>query len=135
MSDHQHGADLLLIARSLLRENILPTVAAERRYEVAMIANAMAIAAREMAEGGDRREAERTALAAFYDEPTAALPRLRRRLCADLRAHRLDARAERTVRALLADAVAGRLALSNPRHPQRGTTVASAQLAPAFHSL
>ena len=134
MSERPHDAGLLLIARSLLREEVLPTVAPARRYEVAMIANAMAIAAREMAEGNRIREAERAALAAFYAAPGAELAALRRRLCADLRARTLAPAAEQRLRSMLAAAVAGRLAISNPGHRQRGTTVTSAQLAPTPHS-
>jgi len=55
MADRPHGLDLLAIARETLRAQVLPGVAEESRYAALMIANAMAIAARE-SEFGDGPE-------------------------------------------------------------------------------
>jgi hypothetical protein len=52
MADRPHGPDLLAIARETLRRDLLPEVSEDARYTALMIANAMAIAARE-AEFGD----------------------------------------------------------------------------------
>ena len=53
MRERPHGADLLAIARETLRRDVLPLVPDEGRYTALMIANAMAIAARD-AELGER---------------------------------------------------------------------------------
>ena len=53
MNDTADARDLLDIARSTLLNQVLPHVPGELRYEALMIANAMAIAAREHA-AGDR---------------------------------------------------------------------------------
>jgi hypothetical protein len=112
--------DLLEAARAALRGEVMPAVAPERRYEAAMVANAIGIAAREVRQGAAAREAERAELAAFCGEGSAAsLDDLRRRLRRDLRAGSLDAAAEARLRGLLLAAVRRRLAISNPDHLAR----------------
>lgn len=61
MADRPHGLDLLAIARETLRRDLLPDLAEEARYTALMIANAMAIAAREaeFGQGPGRDAAER----------------------------------------------------------------------------
>jgi hypothetical protein len=93
--------DLLEAARAALRGEVMPSVAPERRYEAAMVANAIGIAAREVGQGAAAREAERADLAAFLGEDGASLDELRRRLCRDLRAGGLGAEAEARLRGLL----------------------------------
>ncbi len=85
------AANLLETARTVLREKILPQLPASARYEALMVANAMAIAARQI-EAEDRpvREAQ-DRLAALYDDRSAPLPVLEARLVEDLRAGRFDA--------------------------------------------
>jgi len=61
MSDIPDAADLLETARDALLSDLLPALPKERRYVGLMVANAMAIAAREHRLGSDtsRREAAR----------------------------------------------------------------------------
>jgi len=58
MRERPSGEELLIIARKVLREELLPLLPAERRYDALMVANAMAIAARQIAFGDapERRE-------------------------------------------------------------------------------
>jgi hypothetical protein len=121
------GAELLAEARRLLLDNLLALLPPERQYDARMIANALAIAAREL-EAGD--EPVRTALkdvAALYDEPvdlgaaTAVLQQrladFDRRLAEDIRGGRFDTTdAQRdAVQAYLRATVLARLRISNPK--------------------
>jgi uncharacterized protein DUF6285 len=111
--------ELLEVARSTLRDVVMPAVPPERRYEVAMAANAIGIAVRELREGSAAREAERVDLAALLGDPDASLDELRARLCREIRAGSLPQAAEPRLRALLLAAVRRRLAISNPDHLAR----------------
>jgi hypothetical protein len=111
--------ELLEVARATLRENVLPRVAPEGRYDAAMLANALGIAARELAQGAVAREAERADLAALLGDPEASLDDLRARLCREIRAGSLPESAEPRLRAVLLAAVRRRLAISNPDHLAR----------------
>lgn len=112
-------ADLLKVARSVLRGTVMPQLSAEARYEAAMVANAMAIAVRELELGAKTRAAEARLLAGFYAAPDATLPELRARLCRDLRAGDLGEEREPELRALLHELVRARLAISNPDYLSR----------------
>ena len=79
-------ADLLQVARGALRERVMARLDGEGRYEAAMVANAMAIAVRELELGPAARAEEHELLARFYGTPEASLGELRQRLCRDLRA-------------------------------------------------
>lgn len=116
MSHLDATADLLEVARTTLRTAVLPHVAADGRYEAAMVANALAIAARELELGPKARAEERELLAGFYATPDASLAELRRRLCQELRSGALDDAREATLRALLRRFVHARLAISNPAY-------------------
>jgi hypothetical protein len=111
--------DLLEVARAALRENVLPRVAPEGRYDTAMVANAVGIAVRELAQGAAAREAERADLGALLGDPDASLDELRARLCREIRAGRLPQAAEPQLREILLAAVGRRLATSNPDHLAR----------------
>ena len=58
MRERPTGEELRVIARQVLREELLPLLPEERRYDALMVANAMAIAARQMSFGDtlERRE-------------------------------------------------------------------------------
>ena len=87
--------NLLDTARLVLRDAVLPAVSSERRYEALMVANALAIAAREIA-AGDRPQAQAHGrLAALYGTPQGNLADMERRLVQDVRAGRFDAPGER----------------------------------------
>jgi len=125
MRDKPDGAALLDLARAVLTGDLLAELPEAARYRARMVANAMAIAAREMSAGKRTQEAERDALAALYDEaPTAAgqadaeeldeaLTRLNWWLAAEIRAGRRDGDAG--VHELLQESARGRLRLANPK--------------------
>lgn len=108
-------AGLLAVARATLRERVMPGLVADHRHDAAMVANALAIASRELALGGEARAREQALLGELYGSPTATLDTLRRRLCSDLRAGRFADTNE--LRDLLARLVHARLAISNPTYP------------------
>jgi hypothetical protein len=94
MREPPTGEELLTVARKLLREELLPLLPEERRYDALMVANAMAIAARQIAFGAapDRREEQD--LAHLLGETVAgdgeALGNLHRRLSAEIRRGAFD---------------------------------------------
>jgi hypothetical protein len=118
MRDRPDGAELLRQARAVLLDDLAGALPEGRRYEVLMVASAMAMAARELEAGTAGRKAHRTALEALLgpsSEPDleAALVDLGRRLAAEIRAGELDG--DPRVHDVLARAAAARLALSNPK--------------------
>lgn len=60
MRDHPTGDELLETARDVLRAKLIPALPASRRHNALMIANAMAIAARQL-KAGDTQEREELA--------------------------------------------------------------------------
>lgn len=120
------AADLLLIARDTLLTELRSLAGDDAKYVLAMIANAMAIAARE-AQSGDAPEIAALArLHALHGAPARELhgPALvdalrahERRLAADIRAGRYDADDERHGALLdhLRQSVAAKLRISNPK--------------------
>ena len=124
MSDIPDATELLAIARSTLLEKLLPSVPEDFRYDALMIANAMAIAAREHAAGDTAMQAEVVRLAALLKqqcEPRtganlmSARSDLNRRLAAHIRAGRFDDRDRAALLDHLAQTAADELAVSNPR--------------------
>ncbi len=130
MRDKPNGAALLDLARRVLRDELLAELPEDARYRARMVANAMAITAREISDGSRTQEAERRALAALYDEaPTPAgqpeteqlddaLARLNWWLAAEIRGGRRDGDAR--VHALLRESARDRLRLVNPKALQDG---------------
>ena len=122
MRDGPDGAVLLAIARDTLLGEILPSVPAGQTYAVRMIANAMAIAGRELAADHEAVEREaRQRIGDFYrvsglPEPSGSLrlDEMERKLAADIRAGRFDAH-EAELRSLLQWQIDQRLALANPK--------------------
>ena len=117
MRDRPDGAKLLRQARATLLEDLLPGLPEERRFEALMVANAMAIAARELADHEDR-EAERTALEGLVgkageDDVAQAVETLLQRLATLIRQGKRDGETE--VHDLLLRNARERLALSNPK--------------------
>ena len=122
------AGELLEAARESLMETVLPCLEGDARYQALMIANAMAIAARET--GGraalDARELE--LLDSLYgedephregEEPASRAARLTARLAKDLRNGELDGGPQLGVRRLLRECLEGRLSVSNPRRLAR----------------
>ena len=124
MSDIPDATELLAIARSSLLDKLLSRVPEELRYDALMIANAMAIAAREHAAGDAAMQAEVVRLAALLEEQCeprvgadliSARSELNRRLVALIRAGRFDDRDRAALLDHLAQTAADELAVSNPR--------------------
>jgi hypothetical protein len=126
MRDRPHGAVLLEQARAALLRDLLELLPESRRLDARMIANAMAIAKRELAAGDRDLMAERAALAAFYQEhperdPQAAqaeslgeaLERLNWKLASEIRGGLLDGNAEAF--AILRQEVTARLRNASPK--------------------
>ena len=129
MTNRPDGADLLAIARETLLAELRPLLPAGSGYTVAMIANAMAVAARE-AEAGEKPQLDALArLERVYGEPPrdlhgtalhTAVARFEQRLSRDIRNGRFDdgdADDERQRELLehLRESVAARLRISNPK--------------------
>lgn len=118
MRNRPTGEELLAIARRTLLDHLLPLMPAERSYEALMIANAMAIASRELTRcNGDDAVADRH-IAQFYREAGLdpgtevseyALARL-------IRSRAVDAQHASTLFELLLTLTRDKLALSNPKH-------------------
>jgi transposase len=99
MREHPWGKDLLELARNVLRRDLIDQLPKENFFTALMLANAMAIAARQL-DAGDRPEAEElAALAGLYGETCNAesreemqrgLNRLYRRLCREIRGGSYD---------------------------------------------
>jgi len=123
MTDHPDGAALLDEARRTLLEILLPLLPPERRYDGLMVANAMAIAAREAAQGDAAlREAVQQLSALFPaassgEDPRAHLRELEARLSGEIRAGLCDAPGVRrdAVRDYLRRSVIARARVSNPK--------------------
>lgn len=117
-------SDLLNIARSTLLDEVQPGVAADRRYALLMVGNALGIAARDVEASGAPSLAALGRLEALYPEATEAdgstaerLHRMERRLIAEIRAGiHDDGPTHDTVRAhLLAQAI-DTIRITNPRY-------------------
>jgi hypothetical protein len=125
MRHHPKAADLLETARAVLRETILPQLPPSARYEALMVANAMAIAARQVAAGERPAEEAGRRLAAIYGLPAEPEPDaggLERQLAADLRRGAFDepGRARDAVFDHLWRTASDRAAESNPKALRRG---------------
>lgn len=118
------ATDLLETARAVLRETILPQLPSSARYEALMVANAMAIAARQVAAGERPVEEAGRRLAAIYGLPAEPEPdpeELERRLAADLRKGSFDGpgQARNAVFDHLWRTASDRVAESNPKALRR----------------
>lgn len=83
--DLPDGAELLKTARDTLLQQILPAVGSEQRYNTRMIANAMAIARRELESESATRQRESELLLGFYDTPIHAPTPTLHQLANDIR--------------------------------------------------
>ena len=124
MTDRPNGAELLKIAREALMRELAAELPESKRYLALMIANAMAIAAREAELGDGADRAELTSLRMLFQEPgpdtsedvADRLAALNRRLCAEIRAGRFNGGdAEARLRAHLRRSAEARVAISNPK--------------------
>ena len=124
--DRPDGPELLDAARRHLIDELLPLLPEDRRLDVLMIANAMAIAAREERAGDTALREALARLAAIYDEAVVEpasddearnqLARLNRRLAKDIRAGVFDSGPKRAaVLDHLRATTRARLAITNPK--------------------
>lgn len=63
MREHPDGAELLAMAREVLRTELLPLLPKEKAYEALMIMNAMGIAERQLQQGDGPAQEEKVRLA------------------------------------------------------------------------
>jgi len=137
MRDRPDGADLLAIARQVLREDLIEALPAERRYEALMAANAMAIASRQLAvgEAPELDELKRLAKLLGVSVPTDAgnrdavrnsLSALYARLCSAIRRGQMDPGTpdHAETHAFLVDVARAKVAESNPRYLESQTASA-----------
>ena len=117
MLDRPDGSELLAVARQTLLERIVPALPEDLRYDALMVANAIAIAAREMNQTSQAIDREREALAALLGAAgqDLDLAGLRRALGRRIREGAFDDARLHEVRAVLWDSVAARVAISNPK--------------------
>lgn len=127
MNSISDAADLMATAREALLNEVLPSLPKDRRYAGLMIANVMAMAAREHARGGaalrDEAERLRTLLGGF--DPLAPQPSdgdenelraLRRALSVAIRRGRFDdSSSRRALESHIALTAADWVAISNPK--------------------
>lgn len=139
MREIPFGADLLDTARDILRTELMPAIAPALRPQALMIANAMAIARRQLDDGDLPEQRELAALDALGPlldlPPSAAAAALRepqaglqselimrnRRLCLAIRAGQADpgCALHAGAHALLLDVAQAKVAQSNPRYLER----------------
>ena len=124
MTDEPDGAALLEEARRTLLETLLPLLPPERRYDGLMVANAMAIAAREAGQGDATLRESMKLLTALFPTPATGsadlrtqLLELETRLAREIRAGLCDPPGPRrdAVRACLRRSTIVRVRLSNPK--------------------
>lgn len=125
MNNEPDGAELLRVAQKVLRERLLPGIAKEQRYEALMVANAMAIAARELQAGESDLREELRMLTELYGDTVVSesgsstkekVSALNKRLAKDIRSGVMDGACAQGVRALLKAQVTARLRVSNPKY-------------------
>lgn len=119
MSDKPTGQDLLLTAREELMKRLLPALPADLRYQALMVANAMAIAARELENGPASDVSELAGLQKILEGTAAAqdAPAGNAKLCEQIRAGAFDAvtPGRKLLMRHLAATTRDKLAISNPK--------------------
>lgn len=124
MNERPQAPELLAIARDTFVADILPALPENLRYTGLMIANAMAIAQREIEAGEAPARAEFERLRKLFDERSeqlagaaldAALASYNRRLSNEIRAGRFDHEERAALLDHLRQTTADKLTVSNPR--------------------
>jgi hypothetical protein len=122
MRNEPGAAALLGLARQVLLTELAPLLPEARRYDLLMVAAAMAIAARELEGAGAAPALERERLLAFFDDAEGppeteaigdTLKRLNRQLAAAIRRGEHDGDA--SLHRLLTDVIEAYLLESNPK--------------------
>ncbi len=117
MREQPRGDALLACARQVLREQVLPTLPADRKHALLMAMNAMAIAERQLRAGDAPEAGELDALRGLLDDDGLTLATGNRRLGRLLRDGAADPGAPRRAALLahLREVGRQRLAESNPK--------------------
>ena len=124
MNDRPHAAELLKAARAALAADLLPALPEALRYTGLMVANAIAIAERELMAGDAAARAECERLRRLLPECSspvasealsAVLTRYNRRLADDIRAGRFDGEHRGALLEHLRLTTGEKLAVSNPK--------------------
>lgn len=124
MNIRPNGHELLAIAREAFSTEVLPALPENRRYTGLMIANAMAIARREIEAGEAPLRAEYERLVTLLGEPAGtpgagmlapSVADYNRRLAERIRAGRFDHEGRAALLAHLRRTTEARLAISNPK--------------------
>ena len=117
----QEIAALAVLARRTLLDEVLPHVPDGQRYQTLMVANALGIAARELASGAQDRAALAQAMARLAGDGDGDgdgdAATVRRRLAAAIRSGALDD--EPALVPLLRREVKAALAVANPKYLKR----------------
>lgn len=112
MRERPDGAELLAIAREVLRKELLPLLPKDKAYDALMIANAMSIAERQLRQGDVSQQAEKERLAVLLDSQSG-LADLNREFAARIRGGEFDDNA--SAKSLLWEATAQRVRESAPK--------------------
>lgn len=120
MNDRPQGDELLGTARRVLLDQLLPLLPSDKVYDTLMIANAMAIAARELTTAHRHSISADERIAQFYTEaglnkPDNAVDPMRD-LAVQIRAQRIPGQFTSALHTLLSDLTRDRLAISNPKY-------------------
>lgn len=108
--------ELLDIARQTLLHELLPALPGELRYQTLMVANAMAIAAREYQAGHQSNVEEGDRLRELLDDHQLSLESSRRQLATAIREGHYDAPKRRAgLVEVLRQTTLAQLAISNPK--------------------
>jgi len=111
MRESPQTADLIDAARAVFRDELLPLLPPDRRYQALMVANAMVIACRDARQGGELEAWAHELLVPLVGD--GALEEQERRLAAEIRAGRRDG--ETPVAEALMELTRRRVAISNPK--------------------
>ncbi|TAL90638.1 MAG: acyl-CoA dehydrogenase [Candidimonas sp.] len=116
MNNRPHGHELLEIARHTLLAELLPVLPPGKNYEARMVANAMAVAAREQqAHGSVEREGARL-IAAFFQGVDAAPAPTEEALAGLIRRREIVPTRVLQLHELLVALTRMKLAISNPKY-------------------
>ncbi len=127
MRNNPDAAGLLHVARETLLNDLLDLLPVERRYAIRMVANALAIAARETETGEDNLVKELRLLSELYGEDVVQaaganlherIAMMNKRFARDIRDGIFDGACAQGVQALLMDQVRARVRISNPSYLQ-----------------
>ena len=120
MNDRPHGNELLETARRVLLDQLLPLLPSNKVYDTLMVANAMAIAARELAATHPNSVSADDKITQFYLTAGLGSPGCNvdplRDLASQIRTGRIPDTSTPDLHALLLDLTRQRLAISNPKH-------------------